>query len=214
MLSKQARQTGMIVFMLTVCIQEQAKRSDWWVMAHIEDQDQLLYWRSRSTALRHQVIDLKEQLNQDQDTKVIWRLQKQEWGSTYDWLPWGATRVCVFFLFIFIDSCVNFAKYVELNHTHKEKVFYGKAWHIVSRSGIEISVPAAPTQKHGNYLVFEFPKPLWTLSNTRVYGIFNDLCVPDTLRVCKNNFLIMLKDFRKNIFKKSCFILLFLFELK
>ena len=74
-------------------------------------------------------------------------------------LPRRITRVCGFSLPILIDSCVNFAKYVELNHTHKEKVFHGKAWHIVSRSGIEISVPAVPTQKYGNYLVFEFPKP-------------------------------------------------------
>ena len=74
-------------------------------------------------------------------------------------LPKRVTRVCVFFLVILIDSCVSFAKYVKLNHTHKEKDFHGKAWHIVSRSGTEISVPAVPTEKHGNGPVFEFPNP-------------------------------------------------------
>jgi len=53
----------------------------------------------------------------------------------------------------------NFAKYAELNHTHKEKVFMEKAWYIVSRSGIEISVPAVPTQEHLICQVIEFPKP-------------------------------------------------------
>ena len=74
-------------------------------------------------------------------------------------LPRRITRVCGFSFPILIDSCVNFAKYVELNHTHKEKVFRGKVWHTISRSGTEISVPAVPTQKHGNGLVFEFPNP-------------------------------------------------------
>ena len=163
MLSKQAIQIGLIVF----CADCLHLRTGEEIRLMVDG----TYWRSRSTAPRHQVIDLTEQLNQDQDTKVIWRLQKQEWGSTYDWLPRGATRVCVFFLFIFIDSCVNFAKYVELNHTHKEKIFHGKAWYIVSRSRIEISVPAAPTQKHGNYLVFEFPNPrgLWVTQKFMEY---------------------------------------------
>ena len=43
--------------------------------------------------------------------------------------------------------------------TPKEKVFLEKAWNIVSRSGTEINILAVPTQKHGSYLVFKFPKP-------------------------------------------------------
>ena len=115
---------------------------------------------------------------------MIWRTDHiLGWRSTIDSkLPGGATRVYVFSSFIRIGSCVNFAKYVELNHTHKEKVFHGKAWHIVSRSGIEISVPTVPTQKYGNYLVFEFPKPCGLWVTQEYYGIFNDLRVPDTLR--------------------------------
>ena len=74
-------------------------------------------------------------------------------------MPRRCTRVFVFSVFILIVSCVNFAKYVELNHTHKEKDFHGKVWHIISRSGTEISVPGVPTQKYGNGLVFEFPNP-------------------------------------------------------
>ena len=62
-------------------------------------------------------------------------------------------------LLILIDSCANFAKWIDLNHTHKEKVVFEKAWNIVSTSGTEINVLAVPTQKHGSYLVFKFPKP-------------------------------------------------------
>ena len=67
------------------------------------------------------------------------------------------TRVFVFSLFILIDSCVNFAKWIDLNHTHKEKVILEKAWNIISRSGTEINILAVPTQKQGNHLVFKFP---------------------------------------------------------
>ena len=68
-------------------------------------------------------------------------------------LPNCATRVFVFIVFIFIDSCVNFAKEERLkSHTLIEKVFLEIAWNIVSRSGTEINVLTVPTQKHGSYL--------------------------------------------------------------
>jgi len=165
-----------------------------------------IYWRTRSATPRHQRSDLKEQSNQDQARKVIWRCNHTlGWGSTrlnaIDFkLPRRATRVCVFSLFILIDSCVNFAKYVESNHTHQEKVFHGKAWHIVSRSGTEISAPAVPTQEHGNCLVLEFLKTLWTLSVTRVYGIFNDLGFSERMFKLEKDLwqiFYLPKDFRK-----------------
>ena len=60
--------------------------------------------------------------------------------------PRSASRVFVFIVFIFIDSCVNFGKEERLkSHTLKEKVFLEKAWNIVSRSGTEINGRADPT---------------------------------------------------------------------
>ena len=72
-------------------------------------------------------------------------------------MPRRCTRAFVFSLFFLIDSCVNFAKWIDSNHTYKEK-FLEKAWNIISRSGTEINVRAVPSQKHGSYLVLKFPK--------------------------------------------------------
>ena len=64
----------------------------------------------------------------------------------------------MFSVFILIDSCVDFAKWIDSNHTHKEKVFLEKACYIVSKSETEINVLVVPAQKHGSYLAFKFPK--------------------------------------------------------
>jgi len=58
------------------------------------------------------------------------------------------TRVCVILLFLYRTLYTISAKYANINHLHKEKVFMEKAWYIVSRSGTEISVLAVPTQEH------------------------------------------------------------------
>ena len=59
------------------------------------------------------------------------------------------TQETLLFIYIYIGSCVhNFAKYANMNHLHKEKIFMEKAGYIVSWSGTEISVSAVPTQEH------------------------------------------------------------------
>jgi len=137
MLSKQAIQTGMIVFVLTVCIQEQAKRSNWLLRNKISYSKASSDWSQRTANSR----------SRKQGDLHNWSYARMRINAIDFKLPKKVTRVCVFFLVILIDSCVSFAKYVEFNHTHKEKVFHGKVWHIISRSGTEISVPAVPTQK-------------------------------------------------------------------
>jgi len=178
MLSKQAIQTGIIVFVLTVCIQEQVKRSDWLLMALIEDQDQLLQGikklMSKNSWTKIKAPRWSEDCrNKDADQRTTDCLKEPQ-ESAY------------FSLFILIDSCVRFAKSVELNHIHKEKVFHGKAWHIVSRSGTEISVPAVPTQKHANNLVFKFPNPcgLWSVTRVMEY-LMTWVFRKEYLRDCK-----------------------------
>jgi len=148
MMPKQAPQTGMTVRCLD------------WLFAcknRLRNQTKTLiadaiYWRSRSTAPRHQVINLKEQSTQDQEPRWSeeWaRLMINVWLISRSKLPRRCTRVCVFSLYTLIDSCVDFAKWIDLNHTHKEKVF-GNSLDIVSRSGSEINGLAAPTWKHGS----------------------------------------------------------------
>ena len=69
------------------------------------------------------------------------------------------TQETLLFSYIFIGSCVhNFAKYANLNHLHKEKVFHGKAWYIVSWSGTEISVQVVSIYEHLSAKLFKFPK--------------------------------------------------------
>ena len=119
MLFKQDIQTGMLVFLLIVSIQEQVKRSaDGW--------SYLL--KNKISYSKHQVSDLKEQ---DQELNVsrprwseVCRIKDEDQCMTI--CLEENTRVCVILLY-FLGSCVyNFAKYAELNHTHKEKVFKEK----------------------------------------------------------------------------------------
>ena len=86
---KQALQSGMTVFMLTVCMQEQVVTSD-------QGTD---YWRSRSTAPRLQVVDLKEQLTQDQEPRWSEEQARMLINAIDFTLPRRCTRVCIFLVY-------------------------------------------------------------------------------------------------------------------
>uniref|UniRef100_A0A7C9CWZ0 Uncharacterized protein n=1 Tax=Opuntia streptacantha TaxID=393608 RepID=A0A7C9CWZ0_OPUST len=118
MLFEQDIQTSVLVFVLTVFIQEQVRRSvDGWsgsVTTKISDSKQ-------------QAIDLKEQRSRTQDQcKVICRLMSKEEDQREIVCLKEITRVCVFYFVLFRTLCTISAKYVNLNHLHKETVFHGK----------------------------------------------------------------------------------------
>ena len=77
---------------------------------------------------KNQVSDLNEQ---DQEfkisyIKVIWRLQSQGWGSTYDKLPWRKTQESAyFFLYSYRILCTILPS--MLNSHPQRKGFYGKS---------------------------------------------------------------------------------------
>ena len=138
MLSEQAIQTGRLVFWLTVSIQEQVKRSaDGW--------SYLL--RNKISYSKHQVSDIKEQDHELKIKAPRWsedcRIKDEDQRMTI--CLEENTRIYVILSYSYRILCTSFAKYAELNHTHKEKVFMEKAWYIVSGSGTEISVLAVPT---------------------------------------------------------------------
>ena len=101
MLSKQDIQTGMIVFVLTVSIQEQVKRS-------ADGSSYLL--KNKISYYKHQVSDLKEQ---DQELKINasrWsedcRIKDEDQRETA--CLEEITRVSVFIFVFFIGPCVQF----------------------------------------------------------------------------------------------------------
>ena len=56
----------------------------------------------------------------------------------------GVQESVYFLCLFFLDSCINFAKWIDLNHTHKEKVFLEKAWNVIPRLETEINGLAVP----------------------------------------------------------------------
>jgi len=118
MLFKQDIQTGMLVFLLTVSIQEQVKRSvDGWSY-FIEEQDQLLQasseWSQRTRSR-----------TQDQGIKVICRLMIKDEDQRETFCLEEITRVCIFY-FVFIGPCVQFLPSVLTWITSTKKRFLWK----------------------------------------------------------------------------------------
>ena len=93
----------------------------WWLMTLIEDQDQLLpassEWSQRTRSRTQDQFHQGDLRISESRTRInVWQIALKK-----------ITRVCVIFVCSYKVLCTIFAKYVELKHTHKEKVFHGKS---------------------------------------------------------------------------------------
>jgi len=221
---------------LTVCIQEQVKKSDqdtdcWWHLLKtkiscskassdwyqrtISDTD--CWWHLLKTKISYSKTssDWSQRTISDQGTKVIWRITQARMLINVRLISScleGVQESLYFFVYSYRFLCQFCRGCVEVNNTHKEKVFLEKVWNIISRSGTEINVLAVPTQKHGSYLVFEFPKPceLWVTQEFMEYLMTWDFRKKylSWKRFCENISLPGLrKDLQKKYFKDFGLIL-------